>query len=336
VPQIYVLAHDGKPHQLTFTPNGATDPTMMLDGRILFLSAQPAAEPGSNPGTALYTINNDGTEITAFGCQHDSPALLRHPSLLQDRRVAFLVSATSGDRFSATAEGVRMARPFSSRTNLFPSDAQAHIRSVQPFGESNLLVCAEVPQGAPNSRCAWACFRVGLDAALPGAPLLVDPAWDTVEAIEATAPALPMGRLSNMDPTKRTGQILCLDVNDTTVRQGEQAPAKAVRVRVTTLTSPASLRVLGEVALQPDGSFMAEVPADIPLGFEALDEQGQIVRREAPAMWIRAGENRSCVGCHAAHNRAPHNHRPLAVRVPVPRLLEPQELNQSKLAHVAP
>jgi hypothetical protein len=166
--------------------------------------------------------------------------------------------------------------------------------------------------------------------------LLGDPAWDNLEAIEADAPARPMGRLSNMDPAKRTGQILCLDVNDTSVRRGEQAPAKAGRIRVTTATSSASSRVLGEVPVQEDGSFMAEVPADIPLGFEALDEQGQIVRREAPTMWVRAGENRSCVGCHAEHNRAPHNHRPLAVRIPVPRLSEPQESNQPKLAHVAP
>ena len=72
--------------------------------------------------------------------------------------------------------------------------------------------------------------------------------------------------------------------------------------------------------MQEDGSFMAEVPADTPLGFEALRpaRAGPAPRRTV--VWVRAGENRSCTGCHAAHNRAPHNHRPLAVYATVPCL----------------
>ena len=76
----------------------------------------------------------------------------------------------------------------------------------------------------------------------------------------------------------------------------------------------------GEVPVQEDGSFMAEVPADTPLGFEALNQEGEILRRVEPVVWVRPGENRSCTGCHAAHNRAPHNHRPLAVYADVPCL----------------
>jgi hypothetical protein len=126
-----------------------------------------------------------------------------------------------------------------------------------------------------------------------------------------------------MDPAKRTGQILCLDINDTTLTAGKEPAPKASRVRITLANGPESCRVLGEVPVQEDGSFMAEVPADVLLGFEALDEQGQVLRRESPSIWLRPGENRSCVGCHARHNRAPHNDRPLAVKLPVPNLAEP-------------
>ena len=69
--------------------------------------------------------------------------------------------------------------------------------------------------------------------------------------------------------------------------------------------------------MQADGSFMAEVPADTPLGFEALNQEGEILRRVEPLFRVQPGENRSCIGCHAAHNRAPHNHRPLAVNTAV-------------------
>jgi hypothetical protein len=37
-------------------------------------------------------------------------------------------------------------------------------------------------------------------------------------------------------------------------------------------------------------------------------------------IWVRPAENRTCVGCHEPHNRAPHNHRPLAVNVSIPCL----------------
>ena len=72
--------------------------------------------------------------------------------------------------------------------------------------------------------------------------------------------------------------------------------------------------------MQADGSFLAEVPADVPLGFESLDENGRVLRHEAPMLWVRPAENRSCIGCHEPRNRAPHNQRPLAVSVPVTRL----------------
>jgi hypothetical protein len=329
-PQLYVQRRGAQPQQLTFASLGATDPTLLADGRILYVSAQPASEPGSKPGQSLYTINNDGTEITGFACQHDKPAFLYSPWQLKDRRVVFLASEVPEDATSRTAEWVRMARPFLSRATLFSETY--HARSVRPYGESNLLVCAEVSGGNPGARCSWACFSVSPGTMALGNPLCAYPGWDSVEAIEAAPSARPMGRLSNMDPAKRTGQILCLDVNDTTVRNGTQPAARATQVRVITQGTAGSVHVLGAVPVQADGSFMAEVPADVLLGFEALDEQGQVLRREAPSIWVRAGENRSCVGCHAAHGRAPHNHRPVAVRVPVPRLAEAPQQTMAKQA----
>ena len=205
-----------------------------------------------------------------------------------------------------------MARPYLSRTNLFPG-LKARVRSVGPDGESGLLVCAE------NSHSAWVVYRVGRNEAALGAPLWEDASWDCVEAVAARACQRPMGRISSMDSTKRTGQILCLNANDTTYTNSAetQAGAVAARIRVLAEVSLGRCRSLGEVPVQADGSFMAEVPADTPLGFEALNQEGEILRRVEPVFWVRPGENRSCIGCHAAHNRAPHNHRPLAVNTAV-------------------
>jgi hypothetical protein len=207
-----------------------------------------------------------------------------------------------------------MARPFKTRSQLWESAAGA-IASLQPTDANGLLVCAA------NGESGWAVFRVAAGDEKPGTPIFAEAGWDCIEAVPASPQPRPMGRISTMNPEGKTGQILCLDVNDTTYRAaGKPDQNLATRIRVLAGTGAGNRRSLGEVAVQSDGSFMAEVPADVPLGFEALNDAGQVLRRVEPVIWVRAGENRACVGCHAEHNHSAHNHRPLAVRVPVPRL----------------
>jgi hypothetical protein len=324
-PQLYAQLPDGQPRRLTFGTSGATDPTVLPDGRILFISSTPPGPKDSPRGLSLFTINNDGTELTGFACQHDPPAIIGRPRLLTDGRVAFLASGLESTVAEGLAECVRMARPFLSRTNLLPG-LKARVRSVGPDGENGLLVCAE------NSHSTWSVYRLGKNEGLLGAPLLAeDASWDCVEAVAAHACQRPMGRLSSMDSTKKTGQILCLNANDSTYNGAEtQAAAVVARMRVLAEVSPGRCRSLGEVPVQEDGSFMAEVPADTPLGFEALSQEGEVLRRVEPVIWVRPGENRSCTGCHAGHNRAPHNHRPLAVYAGVPCLRAEPEPSLAK------
>jgi len=320
-PQLYTQLPGGQPRQLTFGLSGAADPTVLLDGRILFVSATPAGPGGASRGLSLFTINNDGTEITAFACQHDPPATIGRPRQLLDGRVAFLSSGLESAVAEGSEECVRMARPFLSRAKLLPG-LGARVRSVCSEGENTLLVCAE------NSQSSCAVYRVDGKEEKLGAPLSVDAKWDCVEAVLARSHERPMGRLSTMDPAKKTGQILCMNVNDTTYSAEKQGVI--ARIRVLAEVSPGRCRSLGEVPVQADGSFMAEVPADIPMGFEALSQDGEVLRRVEPVFWVRQGENRSCIGCHAAHNRAPHNHRPLAVYATVPCLRAEPEPGQTQ------
>jgi hypothetical protein len=307
-PALYVQSPGGQPRQLTFSSRSITDPTMLSDGRILFVSTSPS---NSNSGPALFTINNDGTEVTAFAKPEDANSSIQQPRLLADDRVVFLVSKSGAN----TAEVVRLARPFQSRAPLFPG-VTAQIGSVQPAGDGDLLVCAGNTAGNKPSQ---ALFRVSSNTTNLGTPLLVDPAWNISEAVEVAPHLQPMGRLSTMDVTKTTGKILCLDANFSSDRTSGTMPP-ASRVRVLVETSPGKVHALGEVPVQADGSFLAEVPADVPLGFESLDESGHVLHQEAPMLWLRPAENRSCIGCHEPRNRAPHNHRPLAVSEPVIQL----------------
>ncbi len=65
------------------------------------------------------------------------------------------------------------------------------------------------------------------------------------------------------------------------------------------------VRILGTVPVEADGSAQFRVPADTGLYFQALDAQGREVRRMRTYISFRAGEVRSCTGCHETRNEAP-------------------------------
>ena len=310
IAQLYAQSAAAPVRQLTFASTSVADPTVLSDGRIMFVTSGPNK---SSTNTALYTINNDGTEITAFSGQHDAVGPLRHPRELPNHRVAFITEPLAP--LPITAQIVSTARPFTSRTPLLP-DAKAAVSCVEPTADGDWLLCARPECDSPKMS-NYSVFRVNPAAGALTKPVFTDRAWDVYEAVPLQGRPRPMGRISNVEPNHSTGQILCLNINDTTWPEG--GTAKRVRI-ISTTGSSGKKHVLGEIEVQPDGSFMAEVPANTPLGFEALDENGAVLRRERPFIWVRSGENRACIGCHEAHNHSPKNQRPLAARVAIPRL----------------
>jgi hypothetical protein len=69
--------------------------------------------------------------------------------------------------------------------------------------------------------------------------------------------------------------------------------------------------VLGTAPVERDGSFFVQVPSEQPVQFELLDAAGNSVKRETGYFWMRRGEQRVCVGCHAGPETAPENTVPL-------------------------
>ncbi len=100
--------------------------------------------------------------------------------------------------------------------------------------------------------------------------------------------------------------LLCLSVYKSKLNIREGAAAK-VRVY-------SEHGALGESPVESDGSFYLHVPSDKPLRFELLDKSGATVAAQKSWMWVRRGEQRVCVGCHAGPERAPDN--------AVPKVLE--------------
>lgn len=319
IPALYVQSPKGAARRLTFGSTPAVEPTVLGDGRILFVSARASDNSAATPSLALFTVNNDGTEITAFALDHDGAPRVHRPRELPGGRIGFLAADADAGPLGTSAEVVRTARPFASRGKLF--NFPNRCRSVEPAEQGEMLACLETGSGPGRAQGgSFAVFRIGANVTAPGQPLFDDPAHNNIEAVPLAARMNPMGHISAMVPTKTTGTILCLDANFTRQRGTNATPATpAVRVRVLTGNNPENAVNLGEVPLREDGSFMAEVPADTPLGFESLDANGRVLSHVAPSIWVRPGENRSCLGCHQPYNRSPRNVRPLAAfSEPVP------------------
>jgi hypothetical protein len=313
---LYVQPAGSPPRRLTFSSRGITDPTMLGDGRILFVST-PSPESVKlhlRPGPVYDQQRRHGNHrLRQPGIPAPSssaPVAHRWPHRLSGFKVRSRLPGGVRNwyawpgHFRAARRCFRGSPAGSARCNL-PATA--------------ICWCALKMHRMPGLHCAL--FRVG-----PTATTWTRRFWRIRRGMIARRSnwlrtQVPWAGFRAWIPPKSTGKILCLNANllraATTGRSNARGrPRPGARGRL----SPGKFSSLGEVPVQADGSFLAEVPADVPLGFETLDENGRVLRYgKRRCSGCVPAENRSCIGCHEPRNRSPHNHRPLAVSVPMHR-----------------
>jgi hypothetical protein len=65
--------------------------------------------------------------------------------------------------------------------------------------------------------------------------------------------------------------------------------------------------IVGYTPIQPDGSVKVALPAGIPFAISVVDAQGKrISPRHNNWLQLVAGEQQSCIGCHASNSTQPH------------------------------
>ncbi|MEO9946008.1 hypothetical protein [Paraglaciecola sp.] len=65
--------------------------------------------------------------------------------------------------------------------------------------------------------------------------------------------------------------------------------------------------IIGYVPIEPDGSVLFNVPANVPLSFSLLDQDGQrISERHQNWLQLVSGEVKTCNGCHTQNSEMPH------------------------------
>jgi hypothetical protein len=146
-----------------------------------------------------------------------------------------------------------------------------------------------------------------------------DPQMSEVDPIPLQPQSEPIARESTLARGRQTGLIYCPSVYVSDLPYDRKA---ATYVRILegvlmgqSIAANAAFRTrdLGTAPLHPDGSFYVEVPADTPLRFELLDEDGRMLAHETEFNYVRPGETKGCMGCHEPRKNASPNRSPMAM-----------------------
>jgi hypothetical protein len=134
-------------------------------------------------------------------------------------------------------------------------------------------------------------------------PVLTVSGEDMVEPVLVAARTRPKRHPSGLHDWDYAN-MLALDARQS--REGDLKVAPA-RVRLETLDAQGHAVAMGTAPVESDGSFLVKTPADKPIRFALLDAKGAVVRQQHGWFWIRRGEQRYCVGCHAGPERSSEN-----------------------------
>jgi Hydrazine synthase alpha subunit middle domain len=275
----------GKALALTYAPGNAFPSDVLHDGRILFEAGFPL---GTDATPELYTVYSDGSGVESYRCDHGSA---RHSAKQSSSGDIIFTSAQGLGRFtSARATELRFSTPNGEFSGGFDETAAG-----------DWLISWRSDAKAPFRLMRWTQGSTSLQ------PLL-DPS-DTNEL----QPAIIVERtLPNRHPSGLhdwpNANLLCLNAYTS---KYHFAPGSIRDVRLYTRGNDGEPKLLGSAAVERDGSFFFQVPTEQPLQIELLDASGKILKREAGFFWMRRGEQRACVGCHAGPETAPENAVPM-------------------------
>jgi hypothetical protein len=307
---LYSCKLDGTGMQrLTYNPSHDYSPLMIPDGRILYSTWQMNLPQHGNKGRIdFFSINSDGTDISLFNRQGK---LIKHmATLTSDNLLLFVESDALPWDGAGTLGSIRLKRYVKSYEPVSVEPGFYHSPSSLPDGK--VLVSRRPVDGSGNHNVFL------LD---PGngtiEPLITDERYHLLQAVAVVERPIPDGRSSVVNEKDPNGQFFCLDIKNSDSREFSENIMKDAR-RIRFLegipgTSAAgeqgqilNNRILGEAEIKPDGSFFAEVPANIPIKAQIIDENGMSLR-SGTWIWVRNHEPRGCIGCHEDPEIVPEN-----------------------------
>lgn len=266
---------------LLYAPGNALPTDVLRDGRILFEAAFPM---GSGASPEIYTVYSDGSGVESYRCDHGP------------RRQAGK-QAVSGDIVFASEHGLgRFTSALASQVEM-KAPAGEYAGDAVQVGEDEFVVAWRADAKSSFSLQRWNMQTRGF-ATLASAERanLLQPA--------VVAPrAVPNQHPSGLHEWSYAN-LLCLNAYTSKYKF---APGSVAAMKLYTTDDKGKARLLGSSPVEADGSFYVQTPGDRPLQIELIDAHGETLVREQGWWWMRKGEQRVCVGCHAGPERSPEN-----------------------------
>jgi hypothetical protein len=268
----------GMPLRLTYGYGDHIPSDVLLDGRVLFDAPHGAG------AREVYTVYADGSGIETVRCDHG-----------RDRHSGRQIS--SGD--IVFVSGTRLARFTSARAVELPlalpkGEYAGAVAEIEP-GE--LLVSWRPGAGAPFRLRSVKIGETQFAPKKDDNPNALDP-------VIVRAHAIPKRHPSGLGD-RNGANLLCLNVY--TSREGGIPDGVVRAVRAWAQNDAGAAVAIGQAPVEKDGSFFVQVPSERAIRFELLDGNSKTVRAAQSWFWMRRGEQRVCVGCHAGPERAPDN-----------------------------
>lgn len=353
VAQVYRLWPDsGKIRRLTFDQEHDWCPTVMPDGRVLYLRWEYSDLP-HYVARILFTMNPDGTnqrEYYGSGSYWPNAFFYAKPMPGHPRKVVGVVGGHHGvprmgelvildpalGRFEA--DGVvqripgfgRKVEPII-RDNLVDASWPKFLHPV-PLSEKYILTACK-----PGEKSLWGIYLVDVFDNLT--LIKQEPGFALLEPVPVQRTPRPPVIPDTVKEGETNARLQIVDIYEGPGLQ--DVPRGTIKkLRLFTynfsyhniggqvdrvgIDGPWDIkRIIGTVPVEADGSANFVVPANQPISLQPLDEKGRAVALMRSWTTARPGEVQSCVGCHEKLNTAPpYNNQRLAMRKP-PARIEP-------------
>ena len=315
---LYTCKLDGTfVHRISYNLSSDFDPYILRDGRVLFTSWQQSAGRYPPGGLLpLFVVCTDGIDMMPFYGNHESPRIKRMARETQDGHVVFIVSDNPTSLGGGGLARVSMRRNLHTY-EILSNDPGSLYHSPCPVTDGGLLLSYRENRADSD----YGIHAYGVPQRRLGELVFDEPGWHDVDVQVFGGRAKPRGRSTVVNYAKESGWLYCLDSYDSDRPETASIPKGGikrvrliegipVRMRDEFEGEPegyAPQRILGDVPVEPDGSFHLLIPARTPFSLQVLDKHGQALGTHRSWTWVMPMERRGCIGCHEDRERTPFN-----------------------------
>ncbi|MCX5653948.1 MAG: SUMF1/EgtB/PvdO family nonheme iron enzyme [Planctomycetota bacterium] len=359
VTNLYLAERDGSIRQITVDQEHNWCPTVLNNGRVLYLRWEYTDLPHAH-SRRLFQMNPDGTaqmEYMSSNSYFPNAFFYARPIPGHPTKVVGIATGHHGNSRTGRlliidpaqgrheADGVVQEIPgYGKKVDAIIRDQLADgfwPQFLHPYPLSDPSTGLEAGKyflvsAKPGPNAAWGIYLVDVFDNM----LLIkeSPEYALLEPIPLQKTPVPPVVVDRVDLKRKDALVYMIDVYEGAGLKG--IPRGTVkRLRLFTyhfsyrgmggllgtigMDGPWDIkRVLGTVPVEADGSAVFRVPANTPIAVQPLDAEGKALQLMRSWFTAMPGETLSCVGCHEQQNVGPPNRQILAGRRP-PSEIEP-------------